>query len=288
MDKKELLKAKLSVLDNKTRQAYGKKSAELHIHDDVQILAGSSGILEISVNSKKCNLRVGDVMIIKSRVPHSVKPILPFTSTLAIQIPTEDMFFTDFPKNHSVLALALTQGEEDYIYLRRENEITAEIFSTLTRMSEENSKEDASRALFTDGYTKILLGLLHRNGIISDLSTSFDKVAVAKLHTVFEHVEENLSREISLEEAATLNGMNREYFCRFFKKASGITFVDYVNFVRIFRAQELLISTQESISDISDSLGFSSVSYFTRVFKNITNTTPAYYRNIKYFKRDIL
>ena len=288
MDKTELLSAKISVLDNKARQACGKKSAALHIHDGVQILAGSAGMLEVSVNSKKYTLRVGDVMIINSRVAHSVKPILPFTATVAVSISADDLFFTDFPTNRTLLALALAKNEENFIYLRRENETTAEIFSNLIKMSEENSKKDSVNALFVDGYTKILLGLLHRNGIIADLSSCIDKNAITKLSAVFEHVEENLSREISLEEVATLNGMNREYFCRFFKRSCGITLVDYLNFARIHRAEELLISTQESISDISELLGFSSVSYFTRVFKNITNTTPAYYRNIKHFKSEQL
>ena len=288
MQTKEFSCAKISILDNKTRQTFGAKSTVVHRHNEAQILAGSSGILEISVNSKKCNLRVGDVMIIKSRVPHSVKPILPFTSTMVASIPAASLFFTDFPTNHPTLTAALIQNEKDFIYLRREDETTAEIFSNINKMYEESSKEDAARTLFTEGYSKIMLGLMHRNRIITDISDRIDKKATAKLDAVFEHVEKNLSREISLEEVATLNGMNREYFCRFFKKSCGITFVDYVNFARVYRAQELLISTQESIADISESLGFSSVSYFTRVFKNITNMTPAYYRNIKYFKSELL
>ena len=280
MQKKGFSSAKISVLDNKARQTRGKKSTALHMHNEVQILAGNSGILEVSVNSKRYNLRVGDVMIIKSRVPHAAKPILPFTATLTVSIPAENLFFTDFSINHPALALALVQNEKDFIYLRREDDMTAEIFSTLTKMSEENSKKDTAQVLFVNGYTQILLGLLHRNGIINNISERLDKNALSKLSVVFDHVEENISREISLEEAAALNGMNREYFCRFFKKASGITFVDYVNFTRILHAEKLLISTQESISEISNRLGFSSVSYFTRVFKNITKTTPANYRNI--------
>ena len=288
MNKKELSGIGISLLDNKTRQVKGKSSTDLHIHDEVQILAGVSGILEVSVNSKKSNLRVGDVMIINSRIPHKTNAILPFTSTVAVCIPASELFFVDFPKNRADLAAALTQNEKDFIYLRREDEISAEIFSTITRMNEENSKKDGAHALFTDGYAKILIGLMHRHGIINDLSSHCDKDAIVKLAPIFEHVEQNLSHEITLEEAAKLNGMNREYFCRFFKKATGITFVDYINFVRIHRAEELLISTQESISAISDELGFSSVSYFTRVFKNITTFTPAFYRTIRHFKTEML
>ncbi len=288
MKKKELSNTRISLLDSKLKQVGAGNGGSLHIHFEAQILAGVSGILEVSVNSKRTNLRVGDVMIINSRVPHKIKAILPFTSTVAVYIPANELFFTGFQENQAELALALAQSEDDSIYLRRENEISAEIFSTIIRMNEEHEKKDNAHALFTDGYTKILLGLLHRHGIIKDLSSRCDSSAIAKLSPVLDYVTQNISHEITLEEAAKLNGMNREYFCRFFKKSTGITFIDYINFVRISKAQELLISTQENISAISDELGFSSVSYFARVFKNITNITPAYYRNIKHIKVESL
>ena len=282
MNKKHLSGASITLLDNRSRQALGKSASELHIHDEVQILAGISGILEVSVNSKKSNLRVGDVMIINSRTPHKTKAILPFTSTASVCLPASELFFSSFPREYSALALALAQSEESFIYLRRENEATTEIFSTISRMSEEETKKDKAHTFFTDGYSKILIGLLHRNGIINDLSTLCDLDSISKISPVFTYIEENISREITLEDVAKLVGMNREYFCRFFKKATGVTLVDHINFIRITRAEELLVSTQESISSISDALGFSSVSYFTRVFKNITTFTPASYREIKH------
>ena len=286
MSKKELSGARISLLDNKARQSSDKNGTQLHIHDEVQILAGISGILEVSVNSKRSNLRVGDVMIINSRIPHKTKSILPFTATVSVLIPANELFFAKNRQEHPLLALALAQNEKDFMYLRREEEVSTEIFSTITRMNEENLKKDTAHTLFTDGYTQILIGLLHRHGLINDISKQCDAVAIAKLSPVLEYLKKNLSSEITLEQAANINGMNREYFCRFFKKATGVTLVDYINFMRISRAQELLISTQENISTIADELGFSSVSYFSRVFKNITNITPADYREIKHFKAD--
>ena len=93
MNKKDFSGTKISLLDNKTREMGNKKSTDMHIHDDVQLLAGNSGILEVSIASKKINLRVGDIMLINSRTPHSVRPILPFTTTAVIQIPVEELFY---------------------------------------------------------------------------------------------------------------------------------------------------------------------------------------------------
>ena len=256
---------------------------ELHIHDEMQILAGNSGMLEIKISAKKFNLRVGDVMIIKRRVPHSAKAILPFTSTSEIRISNDALVCSELSTVSLQLAPVFSQDENEFVYLRREDESTAEIFSTITHICEEKTRKQKGYSLFIDGYSKILLGLFDRLGALESGADSLDASAVAKLAPALLYVEENHTKEISLEEIAKTLDMNREYFCRLFKKTLGITFVDYTNLVRILSAEKLLISTQMSISEISESLGFSSVSYFTRVFKNITNITPASYRNIKIF-----
>ena len=159
-------------------------------------------------------------------------------------------------------------------------QITA-LSSRSVEKAEEKAKKQKSYEYFIEGYSNILLGLLDRLGILDNCTKNLDAAALTKLLPALNYLEENYTREITLEEIAKTLDMNREYFCRLFKKTLGISFVDYTNFVRISRAEELLISSQLSVSEISDSLGFSSVSYFTRVFKNITNLTPSSYRSIK-------
>ena len=269
----------ISLLGNRSDEF----SSTTHIHTDMQILVGTAGILEVIYKSKKHNLRVGDVIIINRRTPHLARAILPFTSTISIRIPVSELFYPEIDNLNSSLATALTESQKEFIYLRREDKITEEIVSIITKMNEENTKKDKSHALFTDGYTKILLGLLSRHGILPDVLQKCDLKAIKKISGVFEYIDEHLRDEISLEEISKTVDMNREYFCRFFKKAIDMTFVDYTNLTRVHRAVELLISSQTSISEISEDLGFSSVSYFSRVFKNTTHETPTAYANIKIF-----
>ena len=166
-----------------------------------------------------------------------------------------------------------------YVYMRREDEETAEICAIISKMNDEMAKKAPSYSVFIDGYAKILLGMLKRHKKISTIDIDYD--ALAKLAPVFNYVEEHLSEDITLEDAAETLQMNREYFCRIFKRITTLTFIDYLNIVRTNRAAERLITTDDSISEIAESTGFSSVSYFTRVFKNITKFTPASHKNIK-------
>ena len=271
----------ISLLGNRSDEF----SSLMHIHKDMQILVGSSGILEVVHNSKKHNLRVGDVIIIKRRTPHISRAILPFTSTISITIGAKYLFSPTFENISESLALALTESDKEFIYLRREDKTTEEIVSVITKMHEESIKKEKNHPLFIDGYMKILLGTLYRHEVIPNPLDNCDPLSIKKLYQAFEYIDNNYSHEISLEEIATTLGMNREYFCRLFKKTINMTFVDYTNLTRTNRAVELLISSQLSMAEISENLGFSSISYFSRVLKNITNKTPASFQKLKIFDK---
>ena len=69
-------------------------------------------------------------------------------------------------------------------------------------------------------------------------------------------------------------------FCKFFKRASGKTFSDYTNEIRIAFACQLLIETDMSISEIATASGFDSMSYFNRVFLKKKKIQPAAFRKL--------
>lgn len=84
----------------------------------------------------------------------------------------------------------------------------------------------------------------------------------------------NLVRKFSLEEIARYVGMNRTYFCLFFKKHYGVSLTDHVNALRIDMACTLLRQDEISISDVARMCGFPTVTYFNRVFKKIKGVSP--------------
>ena len=186
------------------------------------------------------------------------------------------------------LALILASTEKKFVYLRREEAITSEIFSIINKMYEENSAQDQNYNLFVEGYMNVLLGTLYRNNILKNIEQSYDKDAVRKIWPTIEYIEANYNKEMTLEKLASTLNMNREYFCRIFKKATEITPTEYIKYVRVWKAENLLTTTQNSILEISMEVGFSSVSYFNRVFKKLRGTTPSAYRNIIYAKNKLM
>ena len=92
--------------------------------------------------------------------------------------------------------------------------------------------------------------------------------------------ENNYLQKISIDEVAEIVGYEKHYFCSKFKNLTGISYINYVNNLRIQHACRLLASGN-SVSDVCDECGFENLSYFIQLFKKIVGTTPkAYSTNI--------
>ena len=76
----------------------------------------------------------------------------------------------------------------------------------------------------------------------------------------------------------TPRGMSRSYFCRFFRKVTGNTLTEYVLRLRVDQSMRLLASTNQSVTEIAYESGFSSHSYFDRVFRRLTGQAPLQFR----------
>jgi AraC-like DNA-binding protein len=99
-----------------------------------------------------------------------------------------------------------------------------------------------------------------------------------RLVKVFDLVSTQFQREISLEEAASAASLSKAAFCRLFKKVTLKSFVDYLNFVRIRVASELLESSELSIAEIGYKCGFRNQSYFNYIFRRVNGHTPTDHR----------
>ena len=72
---------------------------------------------------------------------------------------------------------------------------------------------------------------------------------------------------------------NEQYFCRLFKSIVGTSPINYINFVRVSKAEKLL-KKETSLLKVANDMGFSSLSYFNRVFKKYKHYSPGEYKKI--------
>jgi AraC-like DNA-binding protein len=93
-----------------------------------------------------------------------------------------------------------------------------------------------------------------------------------------QYIHEHQTEELSLGQVASAVHTSPFYFCKLFKKTTGIHFTDYVSRTRIERAKNLLLNPNLRISEIAYEVGFQSLTHFNRVFKRIVGQSPTEFR----------
>ena len=125
----------------------------------------------------------------------------------------------------------------------------------------------------------VLLAIFNRNKLILSDELPIDDELITKIMPVFEYIDRNYSEHLTLDDLAKSVNFHKEYFCRLFKKATGSTVIDYLNFVRVYKAEKLL-RKNSNITDVAYRVGFASASYFTKIFKKYRLCSPSTYRRI--------
>lgn len=91
-------------------------------------------------------------------------------------------------------------------------------------------------------------------------------------------IAEHQDEDLSLDQVARAVNMSAFYFCKTFKKSTGMTFTDYLARIRIEKVKNLLLNPHKRISEAAFEAGFQSLSQFNRVFRRIAGEAPTVYR----------
>ena len=106
-------------------------------------------------------------------------------------------------------------------------------------------------------------------------SSSVDPPAVTRAK---QFIARNQDNAICLATVAKAVNTSTFYFCKLFKRATGLTFTEYLARVRIEKAKTLLLDPNQRVSEVAYEVGFQSLTHFNRVFRGIVRQSPTSYR----------
>lgn len=108
-------------------------------------------------------------------------------------------------------------------------------------------------------------------------SSETNDISDDKIHEISKYLNENFKEKIKLSELCFLFGTNSTTLCNKFKNSFGDTVISYVNKLKIKESKKLMRSGRYNLTEISSMVGFSSVHYFSRIFKQYEKISPANY-----------
>lgn len=151
----------------------------------------------------------------------------------------------------------------------------------------ETVKSKILRVVVVEGFERILclLSLLHDLSSMPSITLSSNYFSFSnsienekRMNKVCNYVAQHFSAKIQLTTVAQLVALSETNFCKFFKKATGKTFSDYVNDIRIHESCQQLLKTDADINLIAMQCGFETLSYYNRVFLKKKGMTPKQFR----------
>lgn len=110
------------------------------------------------------------------------------------------------------------------------------------------------------------------------MQSSEDADALDRISSAVDYIVQNLSEDVSMKDLAQRLGMTERVFTRFFRSATGNSFTDFVNRLRVNKACQLLMETDLYVTNICYNVGFNNVANFNRRFLEIKGMTPKEFR----------
>lgn len=149
---------------------------------------------------------------------------------------------------------------------------------------------EISKAVAQEGVAKIinLLKVLNHMATTDECELlasvgfieSVDSNDFDRFNKIYQYLVKNFNKPVRLEDIADLVGLTPPAFCRYFKKRTKKTFIQYLNEMRIGHAKKLLIDGRMTISTLSMEAGFNNLSNFIEQFKKYTGMLPSEYQKI--------
>lgn len=253
-----------------------------HYHDEIELLKVTNGRMSCTVNGVTYEITSGEIAFFNSRAPHSTAFLEDGTSSILIQINNDAFLNDDIGK---YLSRFMNNEENQFILIRPNNNLTKKLTEYVDNIKNEYIQKELAYEISIKANVYNILTFLYRIKALFDVKSIFDFKSLDKVLPILQFIDENYQEPITLEKISSIVNLNQSYFCRLFKKATNSTLMEYINFVRISKAEKLLSTTENNIVEISLETGFSSVSYFNRTFKRYKNCTPTAYRRIKYAQK---
>lgn len=245
-----------------------------HMHSSLEILFCTSGFLSVILNGNKFNISEGEMILLRSNSVHSIYSVGNGKNAYYVLKAKLSLIldFT-FKKNLSTYLLSLISKDKDAktVWKKEESE---DLFETLNKLiKEQNASEYGSDIAIKINVVTILLKILRDTENHSQTCNESEDL-IRRIYELTLYINQHYSEDISAKQLCSKISLSYSYFSTVFKKITGMSFKEFLINTRIYHAEEELLSTDKSITDIATDCGFNNTSYFIYNFKKLRNITP--------------
>lgn len=247
---------------------------EWHYHKEVEFLVIMEGRLGIQTKHEYTVIGPGDLIVLGSSQLHRTAKLDPGRLRyIVFQVDLSQHFDqSTMPYLHCFSELTQPLWKLNYIF--RDNEAARrEAYALIADIFEESQSRMRGYELAISASIKRLMLLLMRSDTKGVLGGA-EETELIRLRPALDYVDRHLSEKIAVEDMCGLLNLSYHYFIKYFKKVMGLSFVDYVNYKRVKKAERLLLTRDLSIVEVGFEVGIPNMAQFYKLFKRHNHCSP--------------
>lgn len=262
-------------------------ACDFHFHSQIEFIFVAAGKIGIWLNNEKHTIGPERFIMIHANESHKIVSVADTTYFFGVRFDPSLLYSTKqtIAELKCLIPFCVNPGNRQRIF--RRNELDPDLRRQLeTAVDEFDKKPFGFTFNIRNRINAIFLMIIKKwneQGALSNDDISGEMVSA--INYAQNYIVSNYA-DVNEAELAKKCNMSYSYFSRSFKKVMGMSFNEYVNHIRINEAQRMLISGNNSISQIAEMLGFSSASHFIRTFKASNGITPNQFKQT-YIKHNI-
>jgi len=249
----------------------------VHWHDEFEIIYVRSGFLTVSISGKSYIGKTGDAFVVSPGNLHLMGSQTGTVDYYTFLFPLKYISFRTDDMLDEKLLEPLNSGH--LMICPRVKDTAKELCEQLIKIYEAKNDESESK-ITTQVRTKIILLQfileMWKKGFVIENDTSGRNIVEKEMVS---YIQQNFTGKISLKEFGEQFHLSEKYISRYFKEHFHITLSQYITYLRLENAKQLLQDTDLSVTETAMQSGYQNVSYFIRSFKKAYGISPLKYRN---------
>ena len=248
-----------------------------HWHKAVELLLFVKGRVTCNFENTKRQFKAGDLYIINSHEVHETKCT---RGARYLVVHVDPTLMLHYVPTFDQLRFSLVFDPEDQQKAMAYSQLRSHMQEILRLTGETESVQRLERQARLFAVTALLVKNFSQPLAMEE--TRLQRSDMSRLEPLLEHIQLHHGEELPLDEAVDFMGLNKEYFCRLFKKNMGVSYLQYVYQVRTTAVCRELETTEDPIGEIAERHGFRDPKMLNQYFREIYGCIPSEKR--KFFR----